>query len=215
MILIWGFIHYLFLCIIYHKSLICSTLLCCHFVWYLQSPDSCPTWGLHEGSNLNPGKTSRPLMTHFLQHQQINFNLNLSFFIHVPNISTAFDCWYSPTAVHSFFLMTLIAINLLQNFNPLWKQISNLTKLIFSSWASFQAPPPPQVFDASHWKNGSIFSNHPAGEKIRSCSSQITWNALSWNQTSSTSSHHHFVCSRLCSARPAASYNRMSWGKER
>ena len=103
MILIWGFIHYLFLCIIYHKSLICSTLLCCHFVWYLQSPDSCPTWGFHEGSNHNPGKTSRPLMTHFLQHQQINFNLNLSFFIHVPNISTAFDCWYSPTVVHSFF----------------------------------------------------------------------------------------------------------------
>ena len=90
----------------------CKTLLCCHFVLYLQSPDSCPTWKLHEGYNLNPGKTSRPLVTHFLPLQHINF---------------LFDSFSSTS--HKFQLSInflsagLLLINNNTNVNFLWKLI--------------------------------------------------------------------------------------------
>ena len=95
----------------------CKTLLCCHFVLYLQSPDSCPTWKLHEGYNLNPGKTSRPLVTHFLPLQHINFLFD-SFSSSSHKIQLAGNLVFTHNCPFSFCW-------LITNVNFLWKQISH------------------------------------------------------------------------------------------
>ena len=43
-----------------------KTLLCCHFVLFLQSPGSCPTWKIDEAYNVNRRHTrSCSLLNHF------------------------------------------------------------------------------------------------------------------------------------------------------